>query len=85
MHTKKVREFTYETGVDEPLNPDPSIAAKMTEKAVSTCPYGCKLYEHPSAFVVVLSHNSSYGCKRTKVDILSDFTKSLRPKESSNA
>ncbi|ADD81053.1 gp055 [Rhodococcus phage ReqiPoco6] len=84
MHHKEDREFTYEMGVDEPINPDPDIAGRMVEKAVSKCQYGCKLYEHPSAHVIVLSHNSSYGCKRTKDDILSDFTKN-RHKEPSDA
>lgn len=69
------RDFTYETGVDEAIHPDPEIAAGMSEIGLSkTCKYGCKLYKHPRAEVVVLSHNSSYGCKRTKAEIVSEFT-----------
>lgn len=74
MHHKQDREFTYETGTDEPLNPDPAIAASMTEHGVSKCENGCKLYKHPRADIIVLAHNSSYGCKRTKSHIVSEFT-----------
>lgn len=67
-------KFTYETGVDEAIHPDREIAAGMSEIGLSECPYGCKLYKHPRADVIVLSHNSSYGCKRTKSRIVSELT-----------
>jgi len=67
------REFTYETGVDEPIHPSMEIRSEMTEVGLSSCPHGCKIYKHPRAAVLILSHNASYGCKRTREDILADF------------
>lgn len=54
--------ITYETGTAEPLHPDPSVASRMHEVAMSNCPYGCKIYADPLSRVRVLAHNRNYGC-----------------------
>ena len=56
--------ITYETSVNEPIHPDITVAARMREFALSTCEFGCKLYRDPLSNVVVLGHNSNYGCNK---------------------
>lgn len=56
---------TYETGTNEPLHPDPAIAARFIEVAMSNCEHGCKIYADPMSRVNVLGHNGTYGCKKT--------------------
>lgn len=65
MHT-----YLYEAGTDEALHPDATINARMEEHAVSDCKYGCKLYKDPNSHLIVLGHIASYGCTRTRHDIL---------------
>lgn len=61
--------ITYETGWDEPIHPDPTLARQMEEVGVSECKYGCKIYAHPSTpRVRVLGHNSQYGCRARRVE-----------------
>ena len=62
--------YTYEAGTDEALHPDPYINARMEEHAVSDCKHGCKLYRDPYSNLVVLGHIASYGCTRTRDEIL---------------
>lgn len=58
---------TYETGTDEQLHPDPSVASRFIEVAMSDCYYGCKIYADPMSRVNVLGHNGTYGCKKTRL------------------
>ena len=58
---------TYETGIDEPIHRDPTVAARFIESAMSTCEYGCKIYADPRSRVNVLAHYSVYGCKKTRL------------------
>lgn len=62
--------YTYEAGTDEVLHPDPDINARMEEHDVSDCQYGCKLYKDPNSNLIVLGHIASYGCTRTRDEIL---------------
>lgn len=62
--------FTYEVGIDEPLHPDHTINARMTEFQVSDCLGGCKLYKDPNSSLVVLGHMASYGCRTTREMLL---------------
>lgn len=55
-------EITYVVSHDEALHPDPTVAARMTEVAISSCYFGCKIYADPQSAVRVLAHNSAYGC-----------------------
>lgn len=55
---------TYEVSGDEPLHPDPQVAARMYEIGMSNCGFGCKVYADPNSRVRVLAHNSSYGCPK---------------------
>lgn len=59
-------ENAIETGINQMIHPNPNIRARLQEHSLSECQYGCKYYQDPKTKVVVLSHNSSYGCKRTK-------------------
>lgn len=61
--------ITYETGTDEPLHPDFTVAARLIEVAISDCEYGCKIYADPRSNVTVLGHNRLYGCRVTKSEI----------------
>jgi hypothetical protein len=54
--------ITYETGTREPIHPDPAVASRFHEVAMSNCPYGCKVYADTQSRVRVLAHNSNYGC-----------------------
>ena len=65
-----MRTYTYEVGTDEALHPDVAINSRMEEYAVGECEHGCKLYKDPNSELVVLGHITSYGCRRTKSDIL---------------
>lgn len=60
---------TYEVGIDEPVHPDPSIALRMNEFAMSDCKYGCKIYKDPISGILVLAHNRIYGCGTTHAHI----------------
>lgn len=62
--------YTYEAGTDEPLHPDHTINARLEELSLSDCQYGCKLYFDPHSNLVVLGHIASYGCTRTRDEIL---------------
>lgn len=57
-------EITYEVSHNEQMHPDPAIAMRLVEIAVSNCPYGCKIYADPKSNVRVLAHNSNYGCTK---------------------
>lgn len=61
--------YTYETGIDEPIHPDPQVAARFREEYISDCPNGCKVYSDPLSDVLVLAHNWNYGCKIKKEDL----------------
>lgn len=61
--------YTYETGIDEPIHPDPKVAARFREENISDCPNGCKIYSDPLSDVLVLAHNWNYGCKIKKEDL----------------
>lgn len=61
--------YTYETGIDEPLHPDPQVAARFREEHISDCVNGCKIYSDPRSDVLVLAHNSNYGCRIKKEDL----------------
>lgn len=56
--------ITYEVSHNEPMHPDPAIAMRFYEVAISTCEYGCKIYADPKSKVRVLAHNSNYGCRK---------------------
>jgi hypothetical protein len=58
--------ITYETGTDEPLHPDPVVASRFIEVAMSNCAFGCKIFADPMSRVNVLGHYAVYGCKYTK-------------------
>ena len=60
---------TYETGTDEPLHPDPTVASRFIEVAMGKCKYGCKIYADPMSRVNVLAHYSGYGCTKEKAAI----------------
>lgn len=66
-----MHKITYEVGVDEFLHPDWIISSRMEEFAVSDCQYGCKLYRDPQSSLIVLGHGESYGCKRSREEIMS--------------
>lgn len=55
---------TYEVSTGSPLHPDPTVASRMREFALSDCGYGCKVYADPRSKVLVLAHNSAYGCPK---------------------
>lgn len=56
--------ITWEVSGNEPLHPDPAIASRMHEVALSNCEYGCKVYGDPRSSVHILAHNRSYGCPK---------------------
>lgn len=56
-------DITYVVSHDEPLHPDSGVMARMREVAISSCPFGCKIYADPVSSVRVLAHNSNYGCR----------------------
>jgi hypothetical protein len=60
--TEAAEPITYETGTREAIHPDPEVAARFVEVAMSNCPYGCKIYADPLSRVRVLFHNRTYGC-----------------------
>jgi len=60
--SEAAKPITYETGTSEPLHPDPAVAARFYEVAMSSCPYGCKIYADSQSQVRVLAHNRNYGC-----------------------
>lgn len=64
----EVGHVTCETGVDEPVS-SMAMVFDVHEHSVSDCEHGCKYYMSQDKFLVVLGHNSSYGCKKTKRDI----------------
>lgn len=53
---------TYAVGITEPLHPDPQVAGRMVEAAISSCAHGCKVYADPRSNVRVVAHNAAYGC-----------------------
>lgn len=55
---------TYETSVNEPIHPDLEVASRFREKYLSNCEFGCKIYSDPKSAVLVLAHNSNYGCRK---------------------
>lgn len=65
-----MRNYTYEVGTDEPLHPDATINTRMEEYSLSECEHGCKLYKDPNSHLIVLGHIASYGCTRTRDEIL---------------
>jgi hypothetical protein len=56
--------FTYEVSGNEPLHPDPTVTARMSEIMLSNCAFGCKIYADPRSNVKVLAHNRTYGCPK---------------------
>lgn len=60
----KALKVTYEVSHNEPLHPDLDVAGRMYEAGLSTCAFGCKVYVDPWSDVVVVAHNSSYGCMK---------------------
>lgn len=56
--------YTYEVSGNESLHPDPQVAARFLEAAISNCEFGCKIYADSESSVRVLAHNSAYGCKK---------------------
>lgn len=57
--------YTFEVSHNEPVHPDPQVAATFTEcdfPSPPTCEYGCKIYGNPRSNERVLVHNSNYGC-----------------------
>lgn len=58
---------TWETGVDEPLHPDPAVASRFIEVAMSNCEFGCKIYADPLSRVNILGHYAVYGCRKTRL------------------
>ena len=60
--------ITFEVSHDQPLHPDPTVAARMYEYRLATleeCPSGGKIYADPYApRVRILAHNSNYNCHR---------------------
>jgi hypothetical protein len=64
--------ITYEAGIDEPIHPDPTVRSRLFEAALSNCEYGCKIYGDPDSAVLILAHNSTYGCTRKAEDVQAD-------------
>jgi hypothetical protein len=63
---KQEIDFTYETGIDEPIHPDFMVASRFIEVGLGNmCDYGCKIYADPRSNVRVLAHYSIYGCNIT--------------------
>jgi hypothetical protein len=59
-------EFTYETGIDEPIHPDFMVASRFIEIGMGNmCEFGCKIYADPRSNVKVLAHSEVYGCNTT--------------------
>jgi hypothetical protein len=62
--------ITFEVSHDQPLHPDPEVAARMYEIRLALpeetdCKHGCKVYADPEAPTVrILAHNSNYGCRK---------------------
>lgn len=57
-------KVTYEVSGTEPLHPDPQVAARMREVALSDCEFGCKIYADPRSEVRVVAHHRVYGCRK---------------------
>lgn len=57
-------EITYEVSYNEPIHPDPWVAARFREIQLSSCEHGCKIYGDPLSSVTVLMHNEVYGCRK---------------------
>lgn len=55
--------ITYETSINEPLHPDPTVRMRMVEVEIGPCEYGCKIYADPRSNLRVLAHNATYGCR----------------------
>jgi hypothetical protein len=56
---------TYEVNIGvEPIHPDPAIAWRFIEAAMSDCEYGCKIFADPLSSVKVLAHQPIYGCRK---------------------
>ena len=60
--SEETAPITYEVGVNGQMHPDPEVASRFVEVAMSNCPYGCKIYKDPRSSVRVLMHNRTYGC-----------------------
>lgn len=69
-----ITKSIMERGIDEPLVDDSDILGRMEELHVSTCSHGCKYYLDPETGLVVLAHNSNYGCRIRKADLLKNRT-----------
>lgn len=67
---KQTIDFTYETGTNEALHPDPAVNSRFIEVAMSECYYGCKIYADPMSNVKVLGHNATYGCRVKRKDVV---------------
>lgn len=61
------QHVTWETGTDEPLHPDPTVAARFIEFAMSDCENGCKIFADPMSRVNILGHYAGYGCTKTRL------------------
>lgn len=55
---------TYEVSVRQPIHPDPEVAARFVEVALSNCEFGCKIYADPRSDVRVVAHSFIYGCRK---------------------
>jgi hypothetical protein len=58
---------TYESSINEPIHPDPSVRMRMVEVGIGDCAHGCKIYADPKSNLRVLAHNATYGCIIGKV------------------
>lgn len=55
---------TYEVSIHEKPHPDDNVVRRLREVALSTCPFGCKIYADPRSNVRILAHSAVYGCRR---------------------
>lgn len=55
-----------ETGINQLSHPNPHVRARLVEHSISECPNGCKYYQDPKTKQIVLHHNPSYGCSKTR-------------------
>lgn len=57
--------ITYEVNIGvEPIHPDPNVALRFVEVAMSDCAFGCKIFADPLSSVKVLAHQPIYGCRK---------------------
>lgn len=55
---------TVEASIGESPYPDFSVVARLSNVAMSDCPYGCKFYADTRSNYTVLAHSAVYGCRR---------------------